>query len=797
MGMKKWRKVVLIIFTVIFMLRIGFIAFRGELDKEYITSVNYDLTEAESVSCTEAVQTFKSHNSNLNSLEFIFGNIADDKAGAIAVQICAGEELIYQAKISLSNVNNNEWKKMYVNAALDANQQYQIKLIPSEDCTQIPTLLTVNNDTYASEIVESLSGGVKIKGQYAINYGYLKTPGIFDRLSIISLWIILWGVLFFILIKFDDICNYIFKFVEFLKARVKTQVLLTILEVIGCFIIIYSSGIEFQAPTKVVLYLISLIATISYSDKFEYMKSITEKSWIKVLVILLYCYAGFALVGQRILIYPLTLKINGASLFVFCCAIAWFVQIINSAFYYLDFLRNKLFTYGKKFKTWQIIIVFLCLLLLPALYNLFANNPGMSSPDTWACMINQAKRLHGSGDWHPAFYCMVLRAIESVWDSTYAVILVQYFFWVYVCIELLLYLRKQDLNEYILIAISLFLGANAGNYIQINTIWKDIPYTLSVFWSLIILAKLLIDYDEYKKNWYIYLELIISLVGMSLYRKNGVVPFVIVSAFLVIILRKNVKVWISVTISIALFGIIKGPVYSYFDIQPINSGMYIGLSQDILGVYYGGGEVSKDTLQMINVMTDYDNAEYSYNPTWSNQSYALDVEAKEFIIDYIDTFIKNPVMMLRAIIDREDAVWDIYQGQDAILGCVNYTSTMDYNSDYAEWNDYYSPRNYVSLYTVASAASAYTASSQWISAIEWRCGLFTLLGVISMLFLFFNKKQWKYILLVAPSFGHVMSLLLSTGWSDFRYFWPLNLLNLALIFIVLVITKKKSEIENV
>lgn len=193
---------------------------------------------------------------------------------------------------------------------------------------------------------------------------------------------------------------------------------------------------------------------------------------------------------------------------------------------------------------------------------------------------------------------------------------------------------------------------------------------------------------------------------------------------------------------------------------------------------------------MINVMTGYNNAEYAYTPTWSNQSYALAVDAKEFIINYVDTFIKNPILMTRAIIDREDAVWDIYKGADSALGCVNLTVTMDGQRG---WNDYYTPRHYVSLYTAASAASAFTASSQWISAIEWRCGLFTLIAVVSILFMFVITKKRKYILLLAPSVGHIMSLLLSTGWSDFRYFWPLNLLNLALVFIVLVITKKKSE----
>jgi len=777
----------------IVVLRIGYIAFRGEIDKEYITSASYDLTECESISVEGASQTFISNGSRLDGIEIILANIADDKAGTITIQIYGEDELIYQTDVELSNVNNYEWKKVYINAELKKGSAYQIVFTPSTDCTQIPCLLVVKNNTEAGEIKFSSSNKTEIDGQFAINYGYLRKPGLFDRLSMVSLWIILWGIVFCTIAKINTICGVIVRFAFFLRNQIKTQVLLTVLEMAGCFIIIYCSGIEFQAPTKVILYLISLIATVNYSKKFAFVKQLAAKSWMKVFMILTYFYAGFSLVGQRILIYPLTQKLTTAGLFVFLCATFWFIQIINSSFYYLEFLREKIYSNGKRMKSWQVTCVYLCLLLLPALYNLFANNPGMSSPDTVACMIDQAKSLHGSGDWHPAFYCMILRGIQTIWDSTYAVIIVQYFFWTYVCLELLLYMRKKGINENVLIALSLFLGGNAGNYIHLNIIWKDIPYTLSLFWSIIILAKLLIDYEEYKGKWYVYFELIISLVGISLYRKNGIVPFVIIIIFLIIILRKNVKVWISVVLSIVIFGIIKGPVYTYFDIQPVESGMYIGLSQDILGVYYGGGEVSQDTLQMINVMTNYNNAEYTYTPTWSYQSYALDVEAKYFIINYIDTFIKNPILMSRAIIDREDAVWDIYVGKDSVLGCVNYTETMDHDPDFASWNEYYEPRHYVSLYTEALAASTYTASTQWISAIEWRCGLFTLIGVISLFFLFFITKNLKYLLLYAPSIGHFMSLLLSTGWADFRYFWPLNLLNTAMFFFVLIITRKESE----
>lgn len=790
--MERWKKVMLFIVTVIVLLRTGYIVFRGEVDRAYYTSGSYDLSNASRVTCQNAEQIFTSDKDRLNSLELLFDNISEDKAGAVVLGIYSENKLIYQTNISLSGVNNREWKKIYVNGEISRGKEYKILCSATENCTRIPDLLVVDK-SWAPEIRASYSDGKALEGQIAVRYGYLQFPGRKDRLAMCSLWVLLWMAVFAGLYSFGRMAGAIRRGQDYLSQQVKPQVFVAVFEVICCMIITGSSGITFQEPTKVILYLISLIAAFQYPKKSEYIKGLADRPWKKYLLRGLYCYAAFALVGQRIWIYPLTVKLTLAGLFVFLCTVAWFVPVIRSAFYYLEQACSHGFSAARNRKAWQFTALSVLLLLVPATYNLFANNPGISSPDTVGCMVSNAQNLRGMYDWHPAFYCMVLRAIEKIWNSTYAVILVQYFFWAYVMTELLLYLRRKGIRESILVAVALFSGANAGNYVHLNTIWKDIPYTLSLFWSLILVAKLSIDFEEYRKKWYIYLELVIALVGVCLYRKNGIVSFIIVVIPLGLALRKNRKLLAALAASIFLVFMIKGPLYDYYEIKDSGrNGMYIGLGQDILGVYYAGGEVSESTLEMITVMTNYNNAEYSYTPTWSNQSYGLDVDPKDFILGYLDTFVKNPVLMARAVIAREDALWDIYAGQDAALGCVNYTGTMD---GVSAWNQNYPGRNYVSLYPVASAATTYTAASQWISAIAWRCGLFMLAGLTAVCFLMVKtgRSGRRYLLITVPGIGHIMSLLLSTGWSDFRYFWPMNLLNMGILLLAIVIVGREGQ----
>lgn len=68
-----------------------------------------------------------------------------------------------------------------------------------------------------------------------------------------------------------------------------------------------------------------------------------------------------------------------------------------------------------------------------------------------------------------------------------------------------------------------------------------------------------------------------------------------------------------------------------------------------------------------------------------------------------------------------------------------------------------------------------------------------LLALISLLTLVIKKGIGDYLLIFAPVIGHIMSLLLTTGWSDFRYFWPLNLMNMCVILFAVVLLHEKIQ----
>lgn len=792
--MQKWQRVVLTIVAIIIAVRIGYIFFGDEVDKEYVTSFSYDLTNAEMIPCNHISQSFIATESRLNSMEFFFHLDEQQEASVLLMKICLGSELIYQTKITVQQEDVDSWKKVFVNAQLRPGEEYTVSLeVEDVDARSLPEVPMVKSEA-APEVSVPYQYNNAIDGNYAFQYGYLGEPNILDKLTISSLWLILFVVTVLLLRQYSTIHSGVLRVLHGIEIQTGKFICICGIELLAAWIMIECSGIDLQGFTKIILTLISILAALDYEKKKKYIEKLLDQTWKKSLFVLLCLYAAFALVGQRLFIYPLDRKITAGGLAVFICAVIWFVPVMKSAFYRLNVWSVKWFDRSNSIRQWQFIVACIILLLLPAAYNLIANNPGISDVDTYEAFEKNAQNLYGMYNWHPAFYSIVLHKMQRIWNSTYMVILVQYCFWAYVQIELLLHLRKKGMADGVLLTFAFLSGMNAANLLFLNTIWKDVPYAYSVMWLFVIIAKLCGDSDYYRKRWFIYLELFIALIFIGLLRKNGIVPFIISMVSLIAVFRKNIKLIATYLAAILFMLYMTGPVYSHYQvIEPGRRGIYIGLGQDVLGAYYGGGEVSEDTLKMITVMTHHNNAEFDYNPTWAHQEYDLGVEPLYFVRAYIDTFLKNPILTSRTVVDRLDCIWDVFRGEDAIVQNTNFTDTEDGDR---RWNEFYNERVFRSIYPGMSAATQRTVDLQWMDTVIWRCGLLTLAGMISLVWLVICRGRTRYILLYMPMIAQIMSLLLSTGWTDYRYFWPNNLLNFAVLPLVLLAVHKESLPSN-
>lgn len=564
-----------------------------------------------------------------------------------------------------------------------------------------------------------------------------------------------------------------------------------------CALFLAGAGYPFQKSTQLLLFALSACVAVCPRQRREYVRSVCGGALQRLVLAFLYVWGGFALVGQRIFIYPLDMRpsLRGAAAFVL--AVLWCVPVTNTGLWLLHLAGERLSGGGRKLSRPWFCAVCLMLLLAPAAVHLIAFNPGISSMDTYSCMVENAKNLRGMEDWHPAFYCMLLRAVQRVWDSTYPVIFLQWALWGYVFLDLFLYLREKGLGDVPLLAAAFLTGISPGNFIDLNTIWKDIPYALCLLWAMVTTAKLTWDREAYRGRWYVYFELAAALTGIYLLRKNGIVPFLCIALALALVLRRNWKIFASLGLAAALVLTVRGPLYSALEVRDVGRrGMYIGLGQDILGVYYSGGDLSPETMEIVRALTFGEPEEFQYLPNYAASSYEVDVSPGQFIRCYLDTFLRHPLRMIRAVAAREDTLWNITAGAGTRMGCVNYNGNMD---GWEDWNRYYPAHRDNLLTRPLTVLTDLCRDVQAVSIGQWRSGLWTLLGLWTIAFLLLGGTRplgalWAT---VTPIAGHILGLLLSTGWSDFRYFWPLNLMNGALLLLAVTLAgRAKPETEE-
>lgn len=762
-------------------------------ESTYYCSTGTDIPESvEMVPCTNLVQTFQAKEGRLNSLEFYFTDVPEEKVGSFVLTIESDEGILYQSSLSLWNLASDTWYRRYINIPMHEDVIYKLQLKAAEGTEAVPYVYIMDEAYAPSEAVSCYVNGMEAGAAASICYGYLKPYGTSDKaiqvLLVLFCLVAFWGVLATWECWKETRKKAGKRMYDFAVGNPSAFMLIQIILV---RVIIEYSGIAFQPATEILFLLGSIFACLNIKEKLDYAIPILKNPKSKRGFLFLNFYAAFALVGNRMFIYPLDKTVTLGNILIFLTAAIWFLAVLLSAMYYYERLAIRL----KRYKTGTISsvrfgIYAAILLILPAIVALYAFNPGISTPDTLYCMT-AAHHLKGMGNWQAPFYIMLLSLIIKVWDSTYMVIAAQFFFWIYVMLEMLLLLRRRGWNEKLLIVAAFLTGCNVANFIHLCTIWKDIPYTLSVLWVTVILSKLVLESDRYQKSFYIYLELVVALVFMCLVRNNGIVPYILVGIFAAVLLWKNRRVLIAVSVSVVMVIMVRIPVYHYFEIQnTYTGGEYIGLGQDILGAYYAGGDLSEGTLEMVRVLTANNMGEFSFNPYWALSSYDLNVSKAEFIRNYIDTFLHNPIVMGREIICRQDAVWDLFDGEQAVLGCVGLLNSMDETSDV--WASYYPRRNENVLTGQLSRVVQYSSTSQLLRITQWRMGLMTLLGVSSIFILFYKRKKIPFLIYV-PILGHILSLMLSTGWSDFRYYWVINLVSWFIILLLPTITHDEES----
>lgn len=165
------------------------------------------------------------------------------------------------------------------------------------------------------------------------------------------------------------------------------------------------------------------------------------------------------------------------------------------------------------------------------------------------------------------------------------------------------------------------LAPTTQNYMFICV--KDVPYTAFLIFFLIELFRLTGGYYDRSKGKKLHvLLLVLSALGMFLFRQDGI--YLLLATFLGFLIssRKNRRFWSVLMIGfLCLFIFWQNILIPGFQIKPCSRRMMLSIpfQQTARYVRDAGSEVTEEEAEAISAILDYENLAELYNPNLSNQ----------------------------------------------------------------------------------------------------------------------------------------------------------------------------------
>ncbi|WP_284152454.1 DUF6020 family protein [Desulfofustis limnaeus] len=207
-------------------------------------------------------------------------------------------------------------------------------------------------------------------------------------------------------------------------------------------------------------------------------------------------------------------------------------------------------------------------LLIFSLY-LLAFWPASMSPDS----LDQWKQVlkFNFKDWHPVFHTLNLWVFAKLWPSPVTAALFQILLLACSFGWAMARLQRMGASRLILWCTCLLFALLPLNGLMSVTIWKDIPYSVSMMILSIFLLEMAISsgkWLESKKNMVL---LTIVVVLVSLYRHNGIFPaFGTLPVCLLIFPTRWQRLLVVLVAALSLHIFVRGPVYTWLDVERNN-----------------------------------------------------------------------------------------------------------------------------------------------------------------------------------------------------------------------------------
>ena len=195
--------------------------------------------------------------------------------------------------------------------------------------------------------------------------------------------------------------------------------------------------------------------------------------------------------------------------------------------------------------------------------------------------------------------------------------------------------------------------------------------------------------------------------------------------------------------------------------------------------YYYNGIVSDEAMEMINKITENDPEHYGYSAfrVYYNWEEPKDYSVEEFMKIYLRNVWQNPKLAVKAVLTRNTDIWSIVRPAEEPVSCVNH---LDVFNDLGVFPD----RKDNVLTCILTVLCGRLCNNSLLYIFYWRTGIYNLFTMCMAIIIWCKDKRKKllHVFPLIPILANLAALFISSGWTDYRYFWPGMTISLFLFF---------------
>jgi len=415
---------------------------------------------------------------------------------------------------------------------------------------------------------------------------------------------------------------------------------------------------------------------------------------------------------------------------------------------------------------------------------LLAFFPGVMSSDSldqWG----QATGVRQLNNWHPVFHTLFNRIIVLPFKNPSAIGFVHIIAMSALVASFLTLLYRKGIPKNWLLVFSLIFALFPANGINLVTLWKDIPFTISVLWLTLLIGKIIADPACFSRNKGMYPGLILVLLCVALFRHNGIVVYILTAGGLLFYALQHRIRALLICLAISLVAMIAfnvGVVHKSSVIQ-VPAGVKLIAPFNGIAVVLKMDTLSDRVEQKMETILPKKEWAGLYSPYWAN-AYQFRTDGKytsnlsglalsEAMRMYASTLYHHPFLVTRDRLQGSDIVWNIDRPKEV------YNSV--YNTE-LEANNYGFKQEQTDL---RDTLLKYLKASEGVGSLFlWRVGIYNILILLLMSFVFRTRSK-KVLLLFLPWLGCTLSLFPAIAWQEFRYIYYVVVLFGFLLFSVM------------